>query len=79
MNDDDMKLLRGFADGQMDKQMDKQTDFCDCRVAFATEKLKVNIIVKYYMYSTTRIRGQFLACELLILISVRNYRGDRAD
>ena len=31
---DDFKLLRGFADGQMDKQ----TDICDYRVAFATEK-----------------------------------------
>ena len=34
MKDDDFKLLRGFADGQMDKQ----TDICDYRVAFATEK-----------------------------------------
>ena len=35
MKDDDFKLLRGFADGQMDKQ----TDICDCRVTFATEKM----------------------------------------
>ena len=34
MNDDDFKLLRGFADGQTNKR----TDICDCRVAFATEK-----------------------------------------
>ena len=34
MEDDDLKLLRGFADGRMDEQ----TDICDCRVAFATEK-----------------------------------------
>ena len=34
MKDDDFKLLRGFADGQMNER----TDICDCRVAFATEK-----------------------------------------
>ena len=33
MKEDDFKLLRGFAD----RQMDSQTDTCDCRVAFATE------------------------------------------
>ena len=33
MKDDDIKLLRGFADGQTNKP----TDICDCRVAFATE------------------------------------------
>ena len=32
MKDEDFKLLRGFAD--------RQTDICDCRVAFATEKMK---------------------------------------
>ena len=36
MEDDDLKLLRGFADGQTDER----TDICDCRVAFATEKMK---------------------------------------
>ena len=35
MKDDDFKLLRGLADGQMDKQ----TDIYDCRVAFATENM----------------------------------------
>ena len=35
MKDDDFKLLRGFGDGQTNRQ----TDICDCRVAFATEKL----------------------------------------
>ena len=34
MKDDDFKLLRGFAD----RQMNRRTDICDCRVAFATEK-----------------------------------------
>ena len=33
LKDDDFKLLRGFAD----EQMNRQTDICDCRVAFATE------------------------------------------
>ena len=33
MKDDDYKLLRGFDYGQTDRR----TDFCDCRVAFATE------------------------------------------
>ena len=36
-NDDDFKLLRGFADKQTDGQTNKQTDIGDCRVAFATE------------------------------------------
>ena len=34
MNDDDSKLLRGFALGQTNGR----TDICNCRVAFATEK-----------------------------------------
>ena len=33
MKDDDIKLLRGFADRLTDKQM----DICECRVTFATE------------------------------------------
>ena len=33
MNDDDFKLLKGFALGQTNKR----TDICDCRVAFVTE------------------------------------------
>ena len=35
MNDDDFKLLSGFAD----KCTDGQTDICDCRVAFETKNL----------------------------------------
>ena len=35
LKDDDFKLLRGFADGRTDGR----TDICDCRVAFATEKI----------------------------------------
>ena len=35
MNDDDSKLLKVFARGQTNGR----TDICDCRVAFATEKL----------------------------------------
>ena len=38
-NDDDFKLLRGFAD----RQTNERTDIGDCRVAFATEK--ENLIV----------------------------------
>ena len=34
MNDDDFKLLKGFALGQTNKR----TDICNCRVAFAAEK-----------------------------------------
>ena len=34
---DDFKLLRGFAD----RQTEKWTDICDCRVALATEKLRI--------------------------------------
>ena len=34
MNDDDLKLLRGFAD----RRTDERVDICDCRVAFANEK-----------------------------------------
>ena len=39
MKDDDFKLLRGFAD----LQTDKRTDICDCKVAFATENINLNI------------------------------------
>ena len=35
MKDDDFKLLRGFAD----ERTNGRTDICECRVAFATEKL----------------------------------------
>ena len=38
MNDDDFKLLRGFADRQTDERM----DIGDCRVAFATENFDIN-------------------------------------
>ena len=41
MKDDDFKLLRGFADWRTDRRTkDNRTDICDCRVAFATEKMK---------------------------------------
>ena len=36
MKDDDFKLLRGFADRQMDN--------CECRVTFATEKIKFRLV-----------------------------------
>ena len=39
MKDDDFKLLRGFADERTDERTNERTDICDCRVAFATEKL----------------------------------------
>ena len=42
MKEDDFNLLRGFAD----KRTDKGTDICDCRVAFATEKIKIVKIQK---------------------------------
>ena len=40
MKDDDFKLLRGFADKLTDGRTNGRTDICDCRVAFATEKIK---------------------------------------
>ena len=41
MKDDDFKLLKGFALGQTNER----TDICDCRVAFATEKVvKMSIL-----------------------------------
>ena len=39
MNDDDFKLLKGFALGQTKER----TDICDCRVAFATEKILIQL------------------------------------
>ena len=38
MKDDDFNLLKGFALGRTNER----TDICDCRVAFATEKLMSN-------------------------------------
>ena len=35
MKDDIWKM--GFADRHTDRIMNEQTDFCECRVAFATE------------------------------------------
>ena len=43
INDDDMKLLRGFADRRTNGQTNKRTDFCDCRVAFTTENMPLTI------------------------------------
>ena len=36
MKNDDFKLFGGFAD----ELTNRQTDICDCRVAFATEKVE---------------------------------------
>ena len=36
MKDDDFKLLGGFV---TNRQTDERMDICECRVAFATEKL----------------------------------------
>ena len=44
MKDDFFKLLRGCADGQMDKQ----TDIYNCRVTFATEKHDPYIFMTVY-------------------------------
>ena len=41
MKDDDFKLLRGFADRRTDERTGERTDICDCRVAFATENMKL--------------------------------------
>ena len=38
MKDDDFKLFRGFGNGQMEKRM----DIYECRVAFATERIKMD-------------------------------------
>ena len=47
MKDDDFKLLRGFADRQMNEQMDGWTDICDCRVALQLKRSKLKIMVIY--------------------------------
>ena len=39
MNDDDFKLLKGFALRRTNGRMNERTDICDCRVAFATENV----------------------------------------
>ena len=39
MKDDDFKLLKGFALRRTNERTDGRTDICDCRVAFATEKV----------------------------------------
>ena len=41
MEDDDLKLFRGFADGRTDGRTNERTDICDCRVAFATDKISL--------------------------------------
>ena len=41
MKDDDFKLLRGFCDWLTDGQTNERTDICECRVAFATEKVYI--------------------------------------
>ena len=60
MKDDDFKLLRGFSDGQTDRLTDEKTDICDCRVAFATEKL----ILWHIILSHPVIIITFRACIL---------------
>ena len=40
MKDDDFYLLRGFGLWQTNGRTNEQTDICECRVAFATEKMK---------------------------------------
>ena len=43
INDDNFKLLWGFADWLTDRR----TDICECRVAFATEKLKLPVLLAW--------------------------------
>ena len=42
MKNDDFKLLRGFGDGRTNGR----TDICDCRVAFATEKWDLLLLLQ---------------------------------
>ena len=42
MKDDDFKLLKGFALGRTNER----TDICDCRVAFATEKCELLLLLQ---------------------------------
>ena len=51
MKDDDFKLLRGFAS----EQTDRRTDICECRVAFATEKIQWMVKTFRQYYETSRI------------------------
>ena len=51
MEDDDLKLFRGFADGRTDGRTNERTDICDCRVAYATEKsyLRKFVFQKFFL------------------------------
>jgi len=58
MEDDDLKLLRGFADGRTDER----TDICDCRVAFATENQisRNNVEISSIIHCTIQMSSYFL-------------------
>ena len=42
----DFKVVLGFC-FQTDERTDGRTDICDCRVAFATEKIEINKNVSF--------------------------------
>ena len=50
LKDYDFKLLRGLADWQTDRQ----TDICDCRFAFATEKVR-KVVMKVVAYVVMKV------------------------
>ena len=58
-NDDDFKLLRGFAD----RQTNGRTDICECRVAFATEKEVMKVVVRVMMKVVMKVVMMVGDCE----------------
>ena len=66
MKDDDFKLLRGFADGRTDGR----TDIGDCRVAFATEKevmkVVVNLVLRVVVNVMLRLVGGMIDFKLFV-------------
>ena len=63
IKDDDLKLLRGFDYGQMDKQ----TDICDCRVTFATENNVVFFL--YDIYNQVCFFFRLLLCKIRLTVN----------
>ena len=67
MNDEDLKLLRGFAHRLMDNgTTNEQTDNCECRVALATEKLYSLYFGNNYLKSSPNSKSEvsFKICML---------------
>ena len=46
--------LRGFDNRRTDRQTNRRTDICDCRVAFATEKVR-KVVIKVVVYVVMKV------------------------